>query len=150
MSEKQIKKFLADVQRGRISVQEGCRILIGEMGRGEVSLYVDQNIDELYAPLAEMGYTVTGPAPGMPDEQILPELRNKVFITNNTRHFSDDSLRNKYRYALISIEGSKRDAKEMLKAVTKALNTYRFHANRTSWVKASWDNLRSKWNLAVR
>lgn len=127
-----LKSLLEQVNRGQKSVDALVDFLLQEMGRGGRILVVDENILDLEPELLELGYTVDTVDLGGPDEAIKKQLKNRVLVTRNGRHFVDDVA--DFRYGVIWVV-SKGDAKTLARKVERAMMTSNFHRKPAQVVK---------------
>ena len=123
-----IKKTIESIICGEISINEATDILLNEMGRGSTTIVVDEHYYNLGQLLREKNYSVHFVEPYENDTNIKKEIKSKIFITHNVRHFKDIKDMTRYHYGLISITSTEPD--EMLvKKVMKVLMSGVFKKN---------------------
>ena len=151
-----ISAVLKRFSENKITKAKALELLLTEMGRGGVSLMVDENtsgaalssnsskmrVPGLADILRGRGYTTDTLKKGVKDEAILASgvIRNKVLITRNGIHF--DKFRHSHEFALIWVEDL--DNKRLSSAIEKALMKYNFGLNSRQCVVITFDKGRNK------
>ena len=110
-----VVEALEDVRDGKMTVEEATEFLLNEMGRGGRILVVDEHLDGLDDALAKYNFTVTMVRKGTKDEDILPTLDNRVFITKDYERFEKDM--NEYNFGLIAVKGKYGDYQQLSKRI---------------------------------
>ena len=130
--EKFIHEILSNVKRNQTSIEEAVCKLLSEMGRGSRVIIVDEHLFGLDNELAELNYTVGRVRSGAKDEQILPILDNRVFVTVNRKHFKDKV--EEFNFGLIVVNSKYGDYQQLAQMVSKKLMETGFKRNLTKVV----------------
>jgi hypothetical protein len=135
MDKPELKQLLDNVASGKLSSRTALVWLLTEMGRGSVTLMVDEDIYDLAPMLRMLNYTVHTVTAKFRENAVKKELNGCVFITLNGRDFSDAADMRRFHYGLIWLR-TYPDAKVVSRRVEKVLMKHNFRATLEQIVKA--------------
>jgi hypothetical protein len=121
-----VQAVLEDLLGHRIDFGTAVGRLLAEMGRGQRILVIDENLLSLDPELAAMGYTTEVVDLGAADAEVKRQMKSRVLITRNGRHFSDPEDMKRFYYGLIWVTSRTKDEKTLAGKVRDALMTSNF------------------------
>ena len=133
--EKDIEKIIDDLIQRHLDRHTAVKMITG-LARGGRILVIDENLFGLEAELSEMNYTVELVDTKAADDSIKKELKGRVLITNNGKHFNNPDDLEKYYYGLIWVmDKDKYVYEDMAEKVKEKLMESGFEKNLRQIVK---------------
>lgn len=121
-------RIIRRVLAGKMTVERAVDRLLYEVGHGGITLLVDETSYGLVAEFKSMNYTVYPVDPGIDDLAIKRQIRGRVLITRNGKHFSVLKDREHYDYGLVWVTSTGNDA-AVAKKIEKVLMRSNFARN---------------------
>ena len=134
MERDEIEALIRGVVDRTHTIDEAVGVLLNEMGRGGRIFVVDENLMGLERELSQLNYTTYTVSPHLDDQLIKEQVRGRVLVTGNGRHFVDDVGQDKGNYGLIWVT-SQKDHQVLAGEIAQAIQRVNFRRNLNQVVK---------------